>query len=111
MDIDYDDANCIFEEGNENIKTEDRYTPDFTGCVKCKRKLKKWVYQSRCGHLYCDNCIPSVWEKEHLKKCEKCQKKPIVLYRRNAEKKQAAIWNCLCFCCYYQIYEDETSTE
>ena len=88
-------------EHNTEAKTSHSYTPHTSKCIKCLGALGNKAWQSRCGELYCIQCL-GIWGK-NIEKCQICDQKDLPVRIKNIPKLISRKPGCLCFECFYDV--------
>ena len=95
----YDSLQC-----NNGQNGSHEYIPDMSQCCSCLGSLEKTAWQARCGDFFCANCL-GTWGKCHIQTCNRCKQKNLTCRLINIKNISSKQWRCLCFECFYDVYE------
>ena len=92
-------TNCKYNTEGKYIA----YRARIENCIKCNELTGRYVFQSRCGDIYCETCMKDRQITDYLIICRKCNNKHEVIVKRDKFTVNISTWECLCFSCYYGV--------
>ena len=91
--------NCKYKPGGNYIT----YSAQIGQCIKCNKPTGRYIYQSRCGRIYCKTCMNEKRTNDQVISCTKCKIKYEIILWRDKYNVGENVWQCLCFTCFYGL--------
>ena len=91
--------NCKYRPNGNYIT----YSAKFESCIKCGIQTGRFVYQTRCGEIYCKTCMNVQRTSDQMISCIKCKAIFEVIIERDKNTTGNNVWQCLCFNCFYGL--------